>query len=130
MYACVSRTELSLSHLRRDEKRGPGHDDEEPRGQVVHVQVLQLVPGEHDLDAGDAEVAEFAERKDPESTSRSLVIFTGKKALFFGFRTFFLFPSPLTMGYCPSKQKKNQTRKAQRVLTERDRFFFYSVKLH
>ena len=52
-------------HLGRDEKRRPGYHDEQARGQIVDVEILQLVSREHDLNASDAEVAKVAEREDP-----------------------------------------------------------------
>ena len=59
-------------HLRRDEEGGPGHHHEEPRGEVVHVQVLEVVPVEADLHAGDGEVAQVAVRQDPFATGNEI----------------------------------------------------------
>ena len=38
----------------------PWHDNEESRGEVVDVQVLELVTRERDLDPSDGEVAQLA----------------------------------------------------------------------
>ena len=42
------------------EEAGPWHDNEESRGEVVDVQVLELVTRERDLDPSDGEVAQLA----------------------------------------------------------------------
>ena len=50
--------------FRGDEEASPRHDHKEARRQVVDVQVLQLVPGERDLDPRDGIVADGAEVED------------------------------------------------------------------
>ena len=43
-------------HLWGDEEADPGDDDEEAGGEVVERDVLQLVAGQQELDAGGREV--------------------------------------------------------------------------
>ena len=48
----------SGNNFRRDEEADPGHHHEQPRREVVERDVLELVAGEEELDAGGGEVAD------------------------------------------------------------------------